>query len=812
MIVLLATSLPVFAQTNAEPGEALPASPGSLVSVPSASPSSPDGWLSPGIDPQNKLGKPFLQHLVADQKQFWTTPFSLDSNSKKTLIPFVGFTGVLFASDDWLSKQVPDKPDQLNRSSNISNYAVYSLIGAGGGAYLWGHITNNDHLKETGLLSGEAVLNSTAVSYVLKGITQRPRPSENQGSGFFQGGMSFPSEHSAAAWSIASVIAHEYPGPLTQFLAYGLASTVTLTRVTSQNHFPSDAFVGSVLGWYLGRQIYRAHHDTTLPGGAWGPLLEEKHSDGSRDPRKMGSPYVSLDSWIYPALERLVALGYIQTAYLGMRPWTRMECARMLEEVGENMRTKDQANSEAHAIFNSLMTEFSIEGERLNGGPNVGLSVDSVYTRVTGIAGTPLRDSYHFAQTITNDYGRPYAEGISQIAGLTTYAVVGPMDFSIQGEYQHSPQFPSYPLAVLQATAAQDGTLPLPNGHDTVNQFALIDAAVGFTFRNTRISFGKESLDLGPARGGGLLMTNNAPPIPMLHVEQVSPIEIPGVSKLMGPIRFEFFLGQLAGHHWISANKDLIGPYIDPQPYVHGTKLSFKPTPNIEFGFAATVLFGGPTLPFTWHNFWRTFYSNAVPGTGADAGDRRSTFDFSYRVPYLRDWLTVYADSLVEDEISPLASTRPSMRMGVYMPKVPQIPKLDLRLEGVYTDVPGQQPTGFIYANGRYRSGYTNDGQLLADWIGRQGRGGQGLATYWLSPRSKFQLTYRHAEVSKEFIGGGRLNDYGGAVELMVKPNLSISGLFQYEQWKFPVISNTGESNVTASVQLTFYPNWRIRK
>ena len=62
---------------------------------------------------------------------------------------------------------------------------------------------------------------------------------------------------------------------------------------------------------------------------------ESRESD--RTPEKMASSYVPLDSWIYPAFERLVALGYVQTAYPGLRPWTRLECARLLEEAGEQI-------------------------------------------------------------------------------------------------------------------------------------------------------------------------------------------------------------------------------------------------------------------------------------------------------------------------------------------------------------------------------------------------------------------------------------------------------------------------------------------
>lgn len=817
LTILLISSIAALGQT---PGSALPDSPGqSGTPVPQVEPSAPPvpvdaggGWLTPGTDPENKLLLPFVKHLVADQKQFWTAPAEFNRHSLKTLAPFVGFTGLLIASDSWIAKQVPDRPSQLTHSKDFSDYATFSLMGAGGAAFLWGQLTDNDRLSETGLLSGEAALNSTAVVFALKTATQRPRPFEGNGNGgFFQGGDSFPSEHSAIAWSMASVIAHEYPGPLTKILAYGLASGVTLTRVTSQRHFASDALVGSALGWYFGRQVYRRRHDSELGGAPWGDLFDSS-GEWSRNPENMGSPYVPVDSWVYPVFDRLVALGHVQSAYAGMRPWTRMQCAQLLEDASERMRYDSGPGGEARELYEALMTEFADETRRLDGAANVGAAVDSLYTRMTGISGTPLHDGYHFGQTIINDYGRPYGVGFNAVSGVTAYAVAGPLSFSFQGEYQHAPAIPSDPLSVLQATAHQDATRPLPNGVPSLDQFRLLNSTVAVTFKGVQISFGKQSLELAPGDGGSFLLSNNAEPMPMLRIDQVTPTRIPGLSRILGPMRTEFFLGQLSGHHWVFSDGKFFGPNIDPQPFIHGTKVSFKPTPNLEFGLGFTVLFGGPDLPFTWHNFARTLYTNAVPGTAADPGDRRSTFDFSYRVPYLRDWLTIYADSFVEDEYSPLGSTRPSMRMGMYLPQVPKVPKLDLRLEGVYTDVPGQQPTGFPYYNFRYRSGYTNDGNLLASWIGREGRGGQAWATYWLSPRSKIQLAYRHAEVDREFIGGGRLNDFGGHAEFMLRPGLAVSGLVQYEQWKFPVLSPAGQSNFTASVQLTLYPNWRIRK
>src|SRR6266446_4995500 len=150
--------------------------------------------LMPGEDPQNHLVLPFLNHLATDQKNFW-------------IAPFAGVTAGFIASDSWLSKQIP--LGEIQRSKKISNYAVYSLIGAGAGSFLFGHMTGNDQMSEAGLLSGEAAMNSTAVAYLLKNVTRRPRPFQANGNGtFFQGGNSFPSEHAAIAWSVASVLAH----------------------------------------------------------------------------------------------------------------------------------------------------------------------------------------------------------------------------------------------------------------------------------------------------------------------------------------------------------------------------------------------------------------------------------------------------------------------------------------------------------------------------------------------------------------------------------------------------------------------------
>jgi membrane-associated phospholipid phosphatase len=794
--------------------------------------------LQPGEDPENRLILPFVKHLATDQEQFWTSPVRLRMKDLKWIAPFAGVTAGLIASDSWLARQIPDNANQLKRSRDISNYTLYSMAATAGGSYLLGHITNDDHLQEAGMLSGEAAINSTAVTFLLKTITQRPRPLEDNGNGtFFSGGASFPSEQSAAAWSIASVWAHEYPGTLSQILAYGMASGVTLSRVTSNQHFASDALIGSALGWYFGRQAYRAHHDTELGGTSWGNVLPEQTGDKTRNPANMGSPYVPLDSWVYPAFDRLIALGHIQSAYLGIRPWTRMECARLLEEAGEQFSNADSDDANGQRIYADLSFEFAVETGRRDGTANLGASLDSVYERTTEIAGPPLRDGYHFGQTIINDFGRPYGQGFNAVAGITAHAEFGPFAFYVRGEYQHAPAVASDPPSVLEATAAADllciqptagpgcATVPvseLNNATAQVDRFRLLDSAVVLNIHNVQISFGKQSEWLGPSQTGPLLLSDNAAPIPMFRIDNVSPFEFPLFSRLLGPVRMDFFVGQLSGQRWEfdPPNPHLLGPTFHPQPFIHENKISFKPTENLEFGMGVTAIFGGPGLPFTWNEFVRSYYVHKQTIQEGNPAKRFSEFDFSYRVPGLRNWLTIYNDSLVGDEVSPIGSSRPLLSPGIYLPRLPKIPKMDLRVEGLKEPFAAgnEFPPGFPYYDLRYRSGYTNDGNMLGTWVGRAGFGGQAWATYWFSSRSKLQVSYRHQDVNSKFVvnaqgdGGGHANDFSAQCDFRLRPDVSFTGVLQYEQWNFPVLRPAGQSDVTASVQLTFRPNLQFHK
>ena len=184
--------------------------------------------------------------------------------------------------------------------------------------------------------------------------------------------------------------------------------------------------------------------------------------------------------------------------------------------------------------------------------------------------------------------------------------------------------------------------------------------------------------------------------------------------------------------------------------------------------------------------------------------------DLVYRLPGLRNWLTFYADGYTDDQFSPVAyADRSAWRAGLYLSQFPLVHKLDLRVEGTYTDNPigGAVGHGFYYFNGTWRGGYTNNGNLLGSWVGREGQGAQAWSNYWFNARNRLQFNFRHQKVSQEFIpGGGTLTDVGARGDYWLRSNLSLSASVQYERWLFPVIQPGAQRNVTAAVEILFQP------
>lgn len=203
--------------------------------------------------------------IAEDEWHFVKYPFQ--KSAIKWDILFLGATGVLIANDESVLHEVPRS--WHNTSITISNATLGATAATAGGIYLTGLLTHNDHAEDTGVRTAEATIDSVILYGAAKAIFSRQRPFSGRGDGrFFAGNWtngSFPSGHAMFTWTIASTVAHEYHSPWLKILMYGLATSVSTTRVTSREHFPSDVFVGSVLGYGIGAYVAHKDHPARHP-------------------------------------------------------------------------------------------------------------------------------------------------------------------------------------------------------------------------------------------------------------------------------------------------------------------------------------------------------------------------------------------------------------------------------------------------------------------------------------------------------------------------------------------------------------------
>jgi len=551
----------------------------------------------------------------------------------------------------------------------------------------------------------------------------------------------------------------------------------------------------------------------------------------------VGSPYIPVDSWIYPAVARLYAMGYASDVYLGLRPWTRTSVSHMLEissaEIQDADMYGDSTVGEAQDLYAALARELKLVPQDRCPIENVHVDLESSYSAVRAISGTPLRDSFHLGSTIVNDYGRPYANGVNNYSGASGYASADRFVLYLRGEFQVSPSYTGYSPALAATLAGIDVTnfyytpacwsnggpscTPLPLNQQPAipagpiklaARGRLLEAYVSAQYFNHVISFGKQDYWQGPAEGGAMSYSNNAENIYSFRINRIEPLRIPLLSTLTGPFRYEFMIGPLKGHTYP----------IDP--WVHIEKISFRPSQNVEIGFERTVIWGGKGHgAINLKSFLRGFFSVASPApeiknSPQDPGARFAAFDFSYRLPFLRNWVTLYSDSEVHDDVSTVDAPRhAAFRPGAYLSHVPGIPKLDLRVEAVSTDPASARIKAgtFMYWEEMQRNGYTNSGQIFGDWIGREAKGGQGWATFHLSGNEWIRAGLRTQKVENDFIPGGTtLNDINFQVVKRLGHDLELKGDFAFEHYKAPIYL-PGQQTVTATTfQLTWFPERKV--
>jgi membrane-associated phospholipid phosphatase len=206
--------------------------------------------------------------FLHDQKEIWLFPVQL-AHGQHLLPTFAvaGGTAGLIVADPHVMPYFQSHARNLDRLNDTFDSPITTAeTAAVPVAFLIaGYARHDEHEVGTALLAAEAYADSAVVDLAMKAVTRRKRPSDVPPGGSFSGtffsggkspfkGSSFPSGHAAGVFSVATVVATRYQRHRwVPWLAYGFASVISFSRVTTSAHFPSDVFLGAALGYTITR-------------------------------------------------------------------------------------------------------------------------------------------------------------------------------------------------------------------------------------------------------------------------------------------------------------------------------------------------------------------------------------------------------------------------------------------------------------------------------------------------------------------------------------------------------------------------------
>jgi membrane-associated phospholipid phosphatase len=208
--------------------------------------------------------------FLHDQKDLWTFPVRLFKGHSvlPTAIVLGGTVGLIYA-DPHIMPYFRTHQKNWDKANDVFDPMITTgeVIALPAGLLTAGYIRHDDREVNTALLATEAYGDSVVINLAIKAITRRQRPSDVPPGGdfsntFFNGGKSplhgssFPSGHSMAVWSVATVVAERYRHrgkPWIPILSYTLATAISFSRITEAAHFPSDVWLGASLGYTIAK-------------------------------------------------------------------------------------------------------------------------------------------------------------------------------------------------------------------------------------------------------------------------------------------------------------------------------------------------------------------------------------------------------------------------------------------------------------------------------------------------------------------------------------------------------------------------------
>lgn len=222
----------------------------------------------------------FAKALVGDGWATVVAPFQLEGRAAGTAGLAVWTGLVLFARDEPVHEAVVDASESgLGHRIERIGTALdpVALMGTSNKYWLAGMLISELAGQERLELIFKEILFSHWIAGAgrkLVGRTiGRQRPEAGKGAYAFEfwNGSSFPSGHASTITQVAAILSHHIDRWPVTVLLYGLAGTVVWERVSTDAHWPSDAWLGAAWGWGVAQVVMR-RREGSAGMGPWGAV------------------------------------------------------------------------------------------------------------------------------------------------------------------------------------------------------------------------------------------------------------------------------------------------------------------------------------------------------------------------------------------------------------------------------------------------------------------------------------------------------------------------------------------------------------
>jgi capsule assembly protein Wzi len=502
-----------------------------------------------------------------------------------------------------------------------------------------------------------------------------------------------------------------------------------------------------------------------------------------------------LHHWAYEAIDRLTALGMIDGAMVGQKPYSRKEAARYVAQVIERIRANeigsDGREPIAEPLVERLMAEFRPELKSLG-------VVERSAKEQSGLVtyGARLQtevDSFFVGdgQTVRfreNRGGEYYANGVQNQTDLRAWFEVGDWAAVVA-----QPKFISNPKALAR------GPVTGPQTNFNNQDVFMRELSLKLSFWNVALEVGRGTQWWGQGYHGSMLLTDNAFPLDMIKLGSDEPFRLPWRLRDLGEFKINSFLGQFLGDRDFTYAK------------LFGLRVSYLPAPWLEIAATRLTQFDGNGRDQSFPKTVFNCYTNPPNQGGNQDCNEQAMVDFRARipnVPYLVPFpagMQIYGELASEDKWSqyPIPS-RAAYLVGLYIPQLFPKDTMDLRIEYADTDYT-RRKTGLVgvwYNNGTYVSGMRQYGFPLGHAMGTDAIDFYIRTTRYLTEDLQLGTNLNYQERQRGLPVHERKQEVSSDLTWWMTSKTQISLGYTYQHLK-----NPGQiSSITPFVE-TFTPN-----